>query len=275
MQAPRTPFPMEKFLSRIGILHMPRADAKGLGELHRAFLKNIPFENIDPFLHRKVSLREEALWQKIILGKRGGYCFELNSIFSRALEELGFAVRPVLGRVFMGRTQAGPRTHLASIVEIAGREWLADVGFGGPGIVDPIPFESYFSAEQAGRKIRLRADRDWGMVYEDEFAGDWRRIYALPKENVVPIDVEAGNHFASTYPESTFRNNLFCARLNGSARITVWNREVHVLEGDRRTEQVIARAEDLARVLRESLGLVLEDAEISAVYEKLPALIPA
>lgn len=201
--------------------------------------------------------------------KRGGYCFELNSFFLAALQAFGFDARACLGRVIMSRPFAGPRTHQASLVTISGQCFLADVGFGGPGLVEPIPFEDGFEAVQHGRKIRLRRDRAEGMFYEDEFEGQWRRIYVLPEERVEPLDLEMGNHFCATYPESIFRNTLFCALPEPEGKVTVWNRSVHIFKGDKKEERILHSLADL-RWLFQRLRLPIPESDLSALQNKLP-----
>lgn len=267
-----SPFPVDDFLKRLGLSGAPSADENGLLQLHRAHCLSIPFENLDPFLARPVPLDLPSLCGKVLEKRRGGYCFELNSLFLAALEAFGFRARPVLGRVFMGRPKGGPRTHQASLVEIKGRTWLADVGFGGPGLVEPIPFEAGFEGEQGGRKIRLRHDSEWGMRLEDELEGSWRTLYALPEEKVIPVDMIAGNHYCATHPDSIFRNNLFCALPTEEGRITVWDRSLMMHSSRGKEEKILKGPEELKHLFRDLLQLPVTEQEIEALHQRLPAL---
>ena len=102
-----------------------------LRELQFAHVQHIPFENLDILLGRPVLLDQESIWNKLVVNRRGGYCFEQNRLFATVLESLGFAVTCLAGRVQMGSQKTRPRTHMLLMVKIDGEEWLADVGFGG------------------------------------------------------------------------------------------------------------------------------------------------
>ena len=264
--------PLKPYLARIGLSQTPKADESGLALLHRAQCLAMPFENVEPLLGRPVSLELPKLWEKFMERNRGGYCFELNSFFHHALLAAGFREQLGVGRVKMGKPQLGPRTHLVNFVELNGRTWLCDVGFGGPGLVDPIPFEDGFQGEQNYRPIRLRRDPDWGMLYEEELPEGWRTIYALPDEKVLPIDLEVGNHFCSTHPSSIFRSNLTGAFPHALGKTTVWNRSVQLQEGLKKTERLLKAPADFAWLFREQFKINLSDADCEALHAKLPPL---
>ena len=88
-------------------------------------------------------------------GRRGGYCFEQNALFAAVLEHLGFDVTGLAARVTMGEERTTPRTHMILAVDIAGTRWLADVGFGGDTLLDPISFESGEPVQQGAWAFRL------------------------------------------------------------------------------------------------------------------------
>ena len=43
--------------------------------LHLCHATGIPFENVDVLLGRPVRLDADSLWRKLVLDRRGGYCF--------------------------------------------------------------------------------------------------------------------------------------------------------------------------------------------------------
>ncbi len=269
-------FPRADYLKRIQLQHNPRADEAGLRALHQAQCLTIPFENLDPLLGKGADLDPIVVQKKLLHKNRGGYCFELNALFLSALQEFGFKARPKLARVYLGRPQAGPRTHQVNLVSIAGKVWLADVGFGGPGIVNPIPFESGYEEVQYGRKIRLRADPKRGMLYEEEEANTgWRLIYAIPDENLELVDLEVGNHYCATHPSSIFRQNLYCALPSQEGKISVWNRSVQIMRVGKKTEEKILQTEgDLSWLMSDLLKISLEEIDLKLILQKLPPFSP-
>lgn len=213
-------FPKETYLKRLGLSAAPAVSPAGLAELHLAQTLRIPFETIDPYLNLGVNLEPAALTEKLVNQDRGGYCFELNGLFLAALREFGFRARPLLARVLIGNAGPGPFTHQISLVEFGDERWIADVGFGGPGLRAPIPLREG-PTEEIGRSVRLRPDAHLGWVFEQNQGAGWEPVYAFELREVLPIDLTMGNHFTSTWPKAIFRKRLMVARLTPAGRVTL------------------------------------------------------
>jgi len=100
-RALRMTFSLPDYLARIGLDRID-ASADGLDALVKAQMASIPFENIEPLLGTVPDLSPQALWRKLVTERRGGYCMEQNALLGEALDALGFAARPFLGRVRLG-----------------------------------------------------------------------------------------------------------------------------------------------------------------------------
>ncbi len=191
------------YLERIGLA--PGTDP-ALAQVHRAHATTIPFENFDSFSGRPVSLELGCLEDKIISARRGGYCFEHNLLLAAALDSLGGReVSPMLARVRMG-PEGSPRplNHLVlHVTDRDGTAWLADVGFGGGGLLDPVPFESGTEIDQSGWRYRLVEDGPELVlqVFQD---GDWSDMYGFVPEPAPEVDIAVNNWYTATHPESPF-----------------------------------------------------------------------
>ena len=74
-------FDLPAYLARIaysGRLEPNRATLAGLLAAH---MTSVHFENIDVLLGRPIRLDVESLQDKIVHGRRGGYCFEQATLF--------------------------------------------------------------------------------------------------------------------------------------------------------------------------------------------------
>ena len=218
-------FPLHAYLDRVGL--GGRESRPSLAELHRAHVVAIPFENLDPHRGRPVSLEPEALADKLVRDRRGGYCFEHNSLFAAALEALGARVELMLARVRLGRPGSGvsPRTHLTLRVTDGGEVWLADVGFGNGTLLEPIPFGPGDAYEQSGWRFRIVADGD-EHVLQTVRDGAWTDVYGFVPEPVPPVDLETSNWFTATHPRSPFVTGLIVAAHRADGRRVVmsdWN----------------------------------------------------
>ena len=211
----RTIFDLPAYLARIVLDAPPAPDAAGLAQLQRAHRLAIPFENLDVALGRPISVESAAVAAKLVAARRGGYCFEHNRLFLDALAALGFEARPVLARVWLGvADDAPPRTHVFALVTIAGREWIADAGFGGS-YSPPMPLADGEEATAPdGARFRLARDpvhgwmlsRDGDPAMTDGRAtgAGWQRQYSFTLDPVFPSDIALSNWYVQTAPESRF-----------------------------------------------------------------------
>src|SRR5216684_1464758 len=150
----------------------------------------------------------ESLAAKLIQGGRGGYCFEQNALFAGALEEIGFRVTRLAARVRMGSQEITPRTHMLLAVDIAGECYLCDVGFGGEGLLLPIPLRIDQRATQFSWSYRIVTDGPF-HVLQSRRGDEWLDLYAFTLEEAHPVDYEVANYYISTNPHSPFMHMLF------------------------------------------------------------------
>jgi N-hydroxyarylamine O-acetyltransferase len=250
-------FNFREYAERIGYSGTPAADVATLTTLHRAHIGTIPFENLDIQMGQPITLDPDALQAKMVRRRRGGYCFEQNSLFMLALQSIGFAPEPREARV---RQNTGglvrPRTHMVLTIPCEGREWLADVGFGGDGLIEPIALDGA-STQQGGVVYRIAAEGPV-RVLQRQIAGGWEDLYALMPSTVHPIDFDVGNWFTSTHPRSAFVLNLTAQRIVDDVRHTLRNLTYTITRGTEVQVREITRQE-VAPLLRGTFGIDVPD----------------
>jgi N-hydroxyarylamine O-acetyltransferase len=248
------PIDLDAYVARIGYrgkLDVSLATFRGL---HLAHATTIPFENLDILLGRGISLELDALWAKLVTGRRGGYCFEQNTLFAAVLESLGFPVTRLAARVRCGSTEIRPRSHMLLSVEADGEPWLADVGFGGGGLVEPIRMVDARPTKQFGWTFRTHEEHDC-RVLQSLLDGRWFDLYSFTQEPQYPIDYVVANHFVSTHPHSPFVLRLVVQRTDGKARWTLRNRELTEEQPDRKTARTLADDNAVLAALADIFGL--------------------
>jgi N-hydroxyarylamine O-acetyltransferase len=139
---------LKAYAQRIAFSGDLSPSAECLRELHLAHAQHVPFENIDVLLRRPIRLDIESLQKKLVEDRRGGYCFEQNTLFAAVLEAIGFRVTRQAARVRLGAAGIASRSHMLLAVEAGGQKWLVDVGFGGEALLLPIPWRIGETAEQ-------------------------------------------------------------------------------------------------------------------------------
>ena len=248
------PIDLDAYLARIGYAGSREPGLRTLTALHQAHVTAVPFENLDILLGRGISLDLGALQAKIVGGRRGGYCFEQNTLFQAVLAQLGFRVVALAARVRAGMTGVRPRTHMLLREELEEGPYLADVGFGGDGLVHPLSFEPGAEVRTAGVTHRLRREDDLWVLTAD-MGREAIDLYAFTLEPQHAADYEMANHYTSTWPASKFVLTLTAQRSWPEGRAVLRNRDLAVRrDGTVRTE-TIRDAEHLLQVLEREFGL--------------------
>lgn len=158
-----------RYWERLGIKRP--ASSPDRGDLDRIIFAHqctIPFENLDACEYRvPVSLGINDMFEKIILGKRGGYCFELNALFAALLADAGFDVAPCFARSLKNRGYVQPVAHRGTIVTVDGKKLFCDVGYGGPMPPCALPLEDGLEISSHGQVFRIERQDDpwWHILY--------------------------------------------------------------------------------------------------------------
>jgi N-hydroxyarylamine O-acetyltransferase len=252
---------LDAYLARIGYGGPREASLETLKALHLLHPQAISFENLDPFLGRPVKLDIASLQEKLIGSQRGGYCFEHNLLFMHALDLLGFAVTGLAARVLWGQPDDAitPRGHMLLRLELDGKSYIADVGFGGltqtgplllvPGPHQETPHEA-FRIVETGDHFRTQA----------KVGGEWRTLYRFDLIEQFEVDYSVTNYFLSTAPSSHFISTVIAARAQPDRRYALRNNRLSIHHTGGRSEQrEIATVAELAEKLENLFEIAIPD----------------
>jgi N-hydroxyarylamine O-acetyltransferase len=259
-----------RYFDRIGY-RGPRAPSLAtLNALILAHVSAIPFENLDVLLGRPIVLDPAAVEQKLIVARRGGYCFEQNTFFMSVLRALGFDVTAIGARVRFSRPrdETPPRTHVFLRVELADGSWLVDVGVGGLSPTAALRLELDSIQQTPHEARRLCSEGDWrglalrgptAKLYHQALIYDvWHDVCDFTLEPMHEIDRELANWFTSAHPDSHFKNRLMAARATPTGRTTLLNRRLTRRSNDGSAEHHdLQTPAELLDTLAQDFGLVL------------------
>ena len=248
------PLDLQAYAARIEYTGEFAPTLRTLRNLHLAHATHIPFENLDILLGRPIRLDLDSLTAKLIHGKRGGYCFEQNALFAAVLESIGFPVKRLAARVRMGSTEVRARSHMLLAVEADGETWLADVGFGGDGLLLPLLLKSREPQRQFAWQYRL-VDENNQHVLQSLRPEGWFDLYSFTLEEQYPADYEVSNHFTSTHPGSPFVTRLVAQRPDKDVRLILVNRKLTEQGQDAITEVTLEDDVALFETLVRRFGL--------------------
>lgn len=245
------------YLERINYGGDFAATRETLRAIHLSHVLTVPFENLDGYRGVPVSLESADLFAKIVTARRGGYCFELNGLFSLLLETMGFEVTRLIARVRYGAKPPYPRSHQVLLVTIGGEPWLVDVGFGGNGLLEPMPLEAGAEIRQHSETFKLMSADDGEYLLQCRVHGEWESLYSFTMEVCQPINYKYPNYFHSHSPESIFLQRRICTIPTTEGRKTLVDRTLSVRRQGK-TEKSSAESDaDYARLLNDHFGIVL------------------
>ncbi|GAA1130908.1 arylamine N-acetyltransferase [Streptomyces javensis] len=261
---------LDAYLTRIGWTgdRRPAPTVETLRAVHRAHLTSIPFENLDPLLGSAPSLAVPDLEAKLVRGRRGGYCYEHNTLLTAALTALGFRVTGLTARVRVGAAPGTvrPRTHMLLLVGIPGEErrYVADVGFGSVGgLLEAVPLVADTEFHDGPRRHRyVREPYPEGLedlwVFQAFLDGSWQDQYAFTREPFEASDYGVINWHVATNPRSPFQHTLHVQRTTPARHLLLSGRTLVETRSDgSRKERELADNDEVLRVLAADFGIEL------------------
>jgi len=252
---------IDQYFERIGHEGPEEATLEVLLDLHRLHPKSIPFENLNPFLGIPVLLDTESLQKKMIENGRGGYCFEQNLLFKEVLQSLGFGVKGLAARILWNQQEGEitSRGHMLLLVEAEGKQYIADVGFGGLGPTGPILLKPDLEQDTPHESYRLKRDGD-EYILESDVKDQWKSLYRFNLDEHYRQDYEVTNWYLSNHPESHFVTGLYVARpeVDPNRRYALHGKElsIHTI-GNETKKRTLQTVDELKEVLENNFRINL------------------
>lgn len=248
---------LDRYCARIAYGGSREPSLATLRALHRAHLLAIPYENLDIHLGLPLGLDPEAMFTKLVDERRGGWCYEMNGLFGRVLETLGFDVRYLAGTV--GRAERGWRAqgnHLVLLVRLD-RPWIVDVGFG-DGFLTPIPLEpGHYTQGFLDYRVGREGPR-W-RVHNHEHGGADGFDFTLTPRTLDDFRVQC--HELQTAPDSSFVRTTVCERFLPHGLVMLRGAVLREVSAAGVTTHVVTDAIEYDRVLRERFDLAIAGVE--------------
>ena len=217
----------KSYLHRLGITDHPEPTLATLRTLQNVHQCTVPFENFDVYLRRPLDLSVTGIHDKIVRRKRGGYCFELNTLYGALLQALDYEVRPVMGRVLI-RTQPSfvpSRTHLLHLVKLDEAWYVTDVGLGGLASRTPLPLIADQVFTDGDGELRLRPLRTGEYRLDRNTPDGWQAQCRFETQPAFPSDIAQGNFYVEHSPTSHFRLHRFIGLFTPYGRIGLFDNQ--------------------------------------------------
>jgi N-hydroxyarylamine O-acetyltransferase len=248
-------FNFADYCNRVGFNGHSKADIETLNALMQCQLSTVPFENLDVQAGKTVSIEPAEIINKIIYQPRGGYCYEVNSLFAMALTALGIEYYFVGARPMFYPTRR-PRTHMVIIATVADKQYLCDLGFGNYGIRAPIPLGKINQIiQQDDDCYKLACTDGKNYLLQARVDGEWVNQFGFDLYPHELLDFMPANFYNSKHPDSIFVKQLLIVKYNPLGRtILSGMRLKKIKQGKSYSEDITP--EQLPDILKNEFGLI-------------------
>ena len=256
----------EKYFERIKYTGTYEVSLENLALLQTCHLFSIPYETLDQMNGVSLSLEPEAVYEKIVLGSRGGYCFETQGLLCYVLRTLGYDVVQYAGRFINEPGVIQMRRHRILVVTLGGKRYLCDVGMRAE--TSRVPLELTVGLVQTDGVGEYRFEKDdfYGWVlYQKLPDKDWKTLYAFTEEVQIDDDFVMPSFYCEKHPDSPFNKIMKIAIYTPDSNLNIVDNEYKVYRmGKCVEEHIIKDRAEAEKLLLEKFGIIVPEN-----YEKL------
>ena len=235
---------------------------KLLQELQKKHIENFPFSNIDVILKKPISLESEDIFKKIVLEKRGGYCFEHNQLIYEVLEALGFNISISIARVLNNQKIDIPRTHRITHVRLDNKLYLIDVSFGSMSPKEPLEIvhssqnkKYQLSQKEQEFQLELKIDKKPFILYQFNL------------NHYTQADCVMGNFYSYCNPNAIFVNNIVISLQLPHVTLSYRNGSYHQISDNETKIKEIKTQSELYEMLKSDFNICLNHKELKKIFE--------
>lgn len=262
-------------LERIGL--DPKGDyspsVDNLQKLMYAHITHVPYENLDIYDYkRRIDFALPHLFEKFVLNRRGGYCYEINGFFMGILEALGYDCYPLSGRLLFGKDVAGPMSHRTTIVTIDGEQYLCDIGYGAGCAEGPVSLSHPGIQDILGYKFSIRhhdgelyGDMTLVKHFDDGTQSDFYTCYKKPH---TLLDFVGPNYNTSINPDSPFQKKRVVRLRTETGSIVIDNKIFKRKVGKEVFEEEITTNKRLYEILTQEFNMIVPKLTFSTDFPR-------
>lgn len=248
----------------------------GYKNLDFNFLKNLVKQHVATFAFSSVGcqlgdelpLDLESLYQRIVVKKRGGYCFEQNGLLFEILDELGFAPKLYLARVIYNQNTHPGLTHRISVINYDHENYVMDVGFGPDGPRIPVALSGIEMKD--GDKIFRIAEKEADEYHMQVLKnGAFFSLYRFELARYGQADCELGHFYSHKHPKANFVNHLVVSLINEKEIRSLRDLEYWVITNSNTHRQEVDNYQRLKTILVDELGVQVNENEARQLYDGL------
>lgn len=246
---------VEKYLDRIKLKGSLTPNSSLLTKIHHHHVANIPFENINNYLGIPVSLDLDSLYEKIILSKRGGYCYELNGLLHHLLLSLGFNARLLAANLYDGENVLLESFHAVIQVELENQNWLLDVGYGSDGQLTPLMMSEKEQQQRDNLYQFSKSTNEKILFSRFNPKNGWHKLMQISLEEVDLSFFNLRNLYHQESTESMFKRNFMCSMYSSKSSYSIKNTLYSSTQENKTFSQALSNEEELLNILEKDFTI--------------------
>ncbi|MEP2026497.1 MAG: arylamine N-acetyltransferase [Reichenbachiella sp.] len=246
---------VDKYLQRIKCQRERVPNLKYLKSLHKSHLINIPFENLDIHMGNQIILDVKRIYNKIVLNKRGGFCYELNGLFYHLLSQLGFSCHLISAQTYEDGELRPPFDHAAILVHFEDQIYLVDVGFGDL-FLQPKLLQVGLVQMDYNRYFRIdKTIDDEYILHLSENSIDFepKYLFTAKERQLIEFIDRCDDH--QNNKNSHFRKQKLITRATPIGRVTLTDSKLTITEIGKKEKQNILNLDEFRVKLKEYFGI--------------------
>lgn len=261
---------VNQYFNRLSYTGNKIPSLENLSKLLYHHLTHIPYENLDVLNNTPLSLSPENLFRKIICGKRGGYCFELQGLFYYLLKSLSYSVTQYAGRFMDEPGQVQMRRHRILVVDINNSRYVVDVGVRRESPRKPLELRTELIQDDGISRYQYCQDPFYGWVLMQQERGkEWKPIIGFTEEVQIDDDYIMPSFYCEKHPDSTFNKFMKVSIFTESSNLTLVGNTYKVYQNAEVVKQQELQTNDEARrMLLETFGIELPDSYQILLYHQ-------
>lgn len=235
-------------------------------KLIKAHLKTFSFSSITVLLRDEISLDINKIYEKIVINKRGGYCFEHNKLLFIVLHELGFDVKSYMARVVNNTNSIVPKTHRFTILNFNDERYLIDVGIGFRSPCVLVKLSDEFSLSHLGIFYRVKTLDKNLFALESSKNEEIFTITNFELNNYNESDYEMGHFYSHKHPDAVFVNNLVISSINDNEIRSLRNKNYIKIYENFQEEISIDSFDIFKKIVAEDFNMNFEEEELKFIF---------
>ncbi|WJE17317.1 arylamine N-acetyltransferase [Halobacillus sp. ACCC02827] len=212
---------VERYLKRIHVNRLEAPSLSFLSRLQDQHMLHVPFENLDVIRQVPIELHIPSFYDKVVLRRRGGFCYELNGLFHWLLGKAGYEARLISATVKQPDGDwALEDSHAAIIVCLDGSEYLVDVGFG-DSTRRPLRLSGEVSRDVSGDYRVDKCGKAFYLQRKKDDSEEWQTLYRFLSRGRKLDDFHKACEYNQTSPSSPFTGKDIATIASADGRLTI------------------------------------------------------